>query len=529
MERLTTSQIQDFNNPLAFARKRTQRVGQTQLTGRTSNTLRTNDIEESYRLVTGASERLKTLSGNLHTMLDLARQGQRIRGNQRKLQEVYGKLRSLSAGFDQVVDAIQFKGNPVFSGKDLILSLGTGSKPLEIDAMNLHTYGDSSLNLSESDPNAKATIRYNIEDVVLNEAYSLVGLDLEEANYIPGSNGALELENGKYKVKISYEGADSTVELQTLEGVLIEKQEGVDLSGSGREWVDFDAGIRLSFAKDQILQSIDKYDFEAYGPAYLSATLTYERVHAHTLRTSEGSNTKEIAEFLYDPILTSDSGGTLKALNSQVTPVAQNKSALPSGTYTLAIEYRGENSYIRLSDSLGRLRGYAYGVDLSTEGTTKVDLGVGVSFEINNDGYSGNASLRIPLQYEHPSPALDDFNFREYAKRIEAAIKVVEEESAAMSEAIAEIEEFNRLRNSAATSATPNLLAFNSSSALSILSQPSFGPKSFDPAASQARTSLLANQLFSSTTALPAQANQSPEALASLQNASKIGFVGFFA
>ncbi len=528
MQRLTTNQIKDFNNPLAFARDRTQRVGQNQLSNSSSNTVRTGDIEESYRLALGSSERLETLAGNLQTMLDLAQEGQRIRGNDRKLQEVYGKLRSLSAGFDQVVEAIQFNGNDVFTGKNVVLNLGTGTKPITIETSNLLTYGDSSLNLSESEPSAKASVRYAPEDIALNDAYSLIGLDIEDASYISGSNTALELEDGNYKIKVTYEGANSSVELLSEEGGLIERKEDVDLSGSGQEWVNFDVGVRLSFAKEQLLQSIDKFDFETHGPAYLYATLNYDRIDAHTLRTGETPVTTEKAEFLYTPVLTAEDGGTLTASNPELIPVSSDKSPLTTGSYTLAIEFRGENSFIRLTDTLGRLRGYQYGVDLTSTGTTKIDLGVGLSFEVTNASFTEDSTLSIPVNYERPAPAIDDFSFREYAKRIEAAITVVEEERTAMAEVISKIEEFNQLRNLAATTATPNLLAYNSASAIKILSQPSFGPKSYDHGATQARTSLLANQIFAGTTALPAQANQSPESLASLQNASEIGFIGFF-
>lgn len=528
MERLTTSQIQDFNNPLAFARDRSQRVGQNQLNNSTSNTVRTGDIEESYRLVLGASERLETLAGNLQTMLGLANEGQRIRGNDRKLQEVYGKLRSLSAGFDQVVGAIRFDGNTIFTGKNLVLNLGSGAQPITLETSKLLTYGDSSLKLSESEASAKASVRYTTEDVVLNDAYSLIGLDIDDASYIPGSNSALELDEGKYKVKVTYEGDNSTVELLTEEGALVEKQEEVDLSGSGREWVDFDVGVRLSFEKVQLLESIDKYDFETNGPAYVYATLDYERIEAHTLRTSESPAATEKAEFLYSPIMTAEDGGTLTASNPELSPVSPESSPLTTGNYTLTVEYRGENSYIRLTDTLGRLRGYQYGVDLTTEGSTKIDMGVGLSFEVTNSSFSEDSTLNIPVSFERPAPAIDDFDFREYAKRIESAIDVVEEERTAMADVISQVEESNQLRNLASTTATPNSLAFNSASAISILTPPSIGTNSFDPGATRARTNLLANQIFAGTTALPAQANQSPEALASLQNASDIGFVGFF-
>ncbi|HKJ89744.1 MAG TPA: hypothetical protein VJ960_01330, partial [Oceanipulchritudo sp.] len=157
MDRLTTSQIADFNNPLAFARPREERVGQTQIQSVASGSpIRTDDIEASFRLVTGASERLETLEGNLTTMLELARSARFARGNELKLQEIYGKLRSLSAGFDQVVEAIRFSGQTVFQGETAFLDLGPGARPLELDVAKLKTYGEDSLNLSEAEATARA-------------------------------------------------------------------------------------------------------------------------------------------------------------------------------------------------------------------------------------------------------------------------------------------------------------------------------------------------------------------------------------
>jgi hypothetical protein len=61
--------------------------------------------------------------------------------------------------------------------------------------------------------------------------------------------------------------------------------------------------------------------------------------------------------------------------------------------------------------------------------------------------------------------------------------------------------------------------AFNSSGALSILSGGGSGSL-FKPVSSSARLDTLSQQLFATTTALPTQANQTPEQLASLQNSA---------
>lgn len=526
MERLTTRQIEDFNNPMAFARDRVTRIGQQTIGLITNRPIRTNDIEQSFRLVTGASERLETLENNLNTMLQLAREGQRA-NTPRKLQEVYGKLRSLSAGFDQVVDAIKFNGQTVFKGNDLFLSLGPGARPLQVEASKLLTYGDKSLNLSTADPTADVRVTYRTDDLILNSGYSIVGLDIDDAAFIRGSNIALELEDGDYKIAVSYMGKDSSVEIRSLTGTLIERRDNVDLSGEGREWVDFDVGVRLTFAKEQFLQSIDKYDFEELGPARLSATMSYRRVDAHLLRTLEEPPKPDSASFLFNtPLQTADS--KLALSNPRISPVNPTRQALDSGSYVLEVEYFGKNSVIRLSDGLGRLKAFQFGVDLTESGTRRIDLGVGLSFDLEVDNFTNmGAKLVAPVEFQRDRTALEDFDFRKYAKRITDAIGVVIEQRERIDKAKERIEEINQLRNLASTQALPSSLAFNSTNALTLLN--GGGDNSlFRPASPTARLNNMANQLFGTTTALPTQANITPQSLNQARMASASGWLNTF-
>jgi len=295
METLTSKQIADFNNPLAFARDRSLQVGATALRSETAP-IRTQSMEESYRLVLGASERLETLRGNLETMLDLAQKGSRARGNERKIAEYYGKIRSLTAGFDQVVEAIRFNKQPIFTNRPIELSMDTG-RSLKLDPIRLLTYGEDSLSLSQSVPSAKAEVSYFVDDQIVNDAYDIIGLDISGASFYGGGIPGLELESGVYKVNVEYMGENSAVSLRTREGDLIERKEGVDLSGSGTQWVDFDQGVRLNFEMESLFQTFDKYDFESRGPANLSATLSYERIDRQMVRTAENPVTGSTAEF----------------------------------------------------------------------------------------------------------------------------------------------------------------------------------------------------------------------------------------
>lgn len=529
MERLTSSQIADFNNPLAFARPRTTRAGLNAISDvNTRNPIRTSDIEESFRLVTGAADRLETLEGNLSTMLDLARQGARTRSNPLKLQEIYGKLRSLSAGFDQVVDAIQFNKRTVFDGSSTFLNLGPGVRPMELDLAKLHTYGEDSLNLSQTEASAKVGISYQTEDQILNDGYDIIGLDISDAGFIGASNGGIELDSGNYKLNISYAGANSTVEIRETDGTLIEALTDVDLSGDGSVWADFNVGVRVKFDKESFFSSFDKYDFESNGPAKLQATLAYDRIDTHTLRTGEAPP-PDAASLPFSPSL-SVNGGSLSASNPTLTSVEAGKTALQSGSYNVNIQYFGEKSIVTLSDGFGRLKAFDYAVDLSASGTKTIDFGVGLSIDVNTDNFNQpGATLSVPVSFNKAAPPLDEFDFREYASAIEDAIAIVQEQRDLIAEAEAKIVEVNNTRNLATTAGIPSVAAFAASGAISLLTGGGEGSL-FKPASASSRFTSLSTQLFSTTTALPSQANQSPQQLAALQNtAASNAWLGNFA
>tara|TARA_B110000003_G_scaffold270938_1_gene304221 strand:- start:648 stop:2237 length:1590 start_codon:yes stop_codon:yes gene_type:complete len=515
MEYLTTSQIADFNNPMAFARTRTTRVGQTEIGSANQRTVRTGDIEESYRLVLGATEKLEILSGNLNTMLDLTNSGMRNLSNSRKQEEIYGKLRSLSAGFNQVVEAIRFDGESIFTNKPIALTQGPGTRDLLIDPVSLLTHGENSLELSLSVAGASVGVEYYTDDAILNDAYDVVGLELNQASYLPGSNPALELETGSYKVAITYLGENSSVEIRNTEGGLIEKKDQVDLSGSGSEWVDFDVGVRLNFEMESLFQSFDKYDFEAKGAAVLSATLNYERVDKHVLRTASEEPAVNSAEFVFSSPLTIGSS-QLKVGNPQIAPLEELTQPLATGNYTVEVEYYGENSIVKLSDELGRLQGYQFGVDLSQDGIHEVNFGNGLSFEVETDQFNTEgASLTTALRYNREAQDLEEFDFSEYADRIREALLIVNEQLLVMGEAKTRIEETNQLRNSANTSNAPSAAAFNAASANLLLSGGGGGGL-FGAISSGARFGVLSTQLFETTVAFQSQANQSPQELAQL-------------
>lgn len=524
MNYLTTSQIAEFNNPLAFARSRKANAAQSILQAAAStrnNPIKTGNMEESYKLVTGASERLETLRGNLTTMLDLADKGSRAGSNTRKAEEYYGKIRSLTAGFDQVVDAIRFNKEPIFTDRRIELEMD-GSRNIDLDPIRMLTYGEDSLNLSQSIPSAKIAIQYFMDDQIVNDAYDVIGLELTGGSYHSDSNAALELEDGVYKIGIEYAGANSSVSIRTQTGELVTKKGDVDLSGSGSTWVDFEQGVRLNFEMQSLFTNFDKYDFESKGPANLTATMTYERMDRQVIRTEDGPALLPGAEMLYEaPLRIGES--SINITEPKVAPVSPNSQALKSGNYQVEIDYQGEDSIIRLRDSFGRIRGYKFGTDLSQQGSQKIDFGNGLSFNFENNGFTTNgAKFSSTIKYTAETKSLDDFDFRDYKKKVLEAIQVVEEQQAIMAETQAKIEETNQLRNQAASGGAPNLSAFNSGSALNLISGGG-GVGIFSSTSPGARFGILSEQLFQTTTALPTQANQSPEALAQM---SKNGSAG---
>lgn len=527
MEQLTSSQIDSFNNPLAFARERALQVGQLATTLSNAKVVRTGGIEASYRLITGATERLETLVGNLQSMLELSQQGASSRNSEQTTRTIYGKLRSLSAGLDQVVDAIKFEGTPIFDGRNLSLDMGPGGRAINFEASKLLTYGADSLNLSQSSSTAEITTFESIDDVILNQNKDFTGTSITKMEYIEGSNSALELDNDSYKIKTLFAGQDSIIEIRDRFGRLIESQSGVDLSGTGREFVEFDVGIRVEIAKDPILESLGDLTFAEGDYIETTSSFLYRRLDSHTLSTEAISDDPDGAELMFQTKLGTAGSGQLGVSGLQVTSALEGQNAMESGIYTLNVEYRGESSYLRLTDSLGRLRGYQYDVDL-TGAKTSVDFGQGLSIDIDNSGLAENGSLYLPIEYNKKPPAIDNFDFREYSKSIIAAIEAVGAELEKLDEVALSIEETNRQRNLASQTTNVSAFSLSGSNAANLLSGGLSGPLALSPANYNQRLGLLANQMFATTTALPTQANQSSQQINSLQQAYSANILGSF-
>lgn len=517
---LSAEQIADYLNPLAFARERTTRVGLSEI-GVATGAIRSADIESSYRLVSGASSRLETLEGNLTTMLKLAREGAAA-SNLRGREEAYGKLRSLGAGFDQVVEAIRFDGRSVFTGDSLVLDLGQGARSLELDPVKLLTYGDDSLNLSRSRPSAVVNVDYRLEDAISNQAYDIIGLDIDDAGYLSPADPIKELESGIYKLNITYKGADSSIELRDSEGALVEIRDQVDLSGDGREWVDFESGFRLSFEKLNLFTTFDKFDFENRGPAKLTATLDYRRIDEYILRTGEDPQ----ADSLSMPFEAKMSigGSQSEILNPHMAPVSTDVQPADDGRYLLEVDYAGEHSRVRLKDSLGRLERYLFDVDLSAEGSTTVDLGNGMSFDWKNSGAleRQNHKLTAVLDYKLANPPVDDFDFEAYAEELEEAIEVVQQQRQIFADAKLQIENTYSTQNTGGATVTSYANSGAVANVTSLLSGSVLDGSLFGGLTS-ANLKAISEQIFGATFAFSVQGGINESVLGQLENQALSG------
>lgn len=525
MTRLTLNQIEDYNNPVAFARPRTTALSASENLPDSPGRIATSNLEESYRLVGGALSRLERMASNLQTMLDLAQQGARRNPTARETRAIYGQLRSLSAGFDQLIDATRFEDEVLFNGSTIDLSLGADNRRLKL--ADLRANNEATVDLATTRASADVRIEYRPDDFVINQSSGLIGLDLSSASFVPPANGGAELEDGTYKLEVIYEGPASAIVLRTTDGRELERRTDVDLGGTGQEWVTFDAGFRLSIEKENLLTSYDKYDYETNGPVSLFATLSYERIFAHALSTDENPRPDRVSFRNEFPLR--DDGGTLGLTAPAFTGVHPGKTELASGYYQVEIDYRGTNSIARLTDASGRLRGFLHGLDLTVPGKTTLNFGVGFVFQVENNGFSSTGTLHVALDYRRQRSPIETFDFAKYGERIQKAMDVLDEQYATLQETGARIEEINRLRNLAHTpNLSPASLRFSGVSTILNAAGARQSPGKLSPEQTQARISLLATQIFQSANAHRTQANQTPQDLAGLRAASPANWLGSF-
>jgi len=421
MERLSPSQIREFIDPRAFMITRSpesESVDRSSATAVRQREVTTSSLESSLNMVLGASRRLDQLSFNLSTMRELAEEGARSGLSERKANEIYGKLRSLTAGFDDVVSQTNFEGKSILDGRSAELSTGAGN--LDLELADLRGGGEGSLELIKRSRSADVTVYYETATLLANQRTGLVGLNIEDTAYIEPAEGQTELEDGKYRVEIEYQGPQSTLRLFSEEGALLEEQEDVDLSGNGMEFVEFGKGLRFTISKTQLLESFDKWDWENDGPVSLNADMLYTRTWKHELQDGqEPSNPFSEVSFTVPPRRSfADSALNLRQI--ETTGVNIGKQELESGSYSLEIDYKGSESTIIIRDAAGNLRERLSKVDLSGTGEHEIDLGIGAKITFENKNWDDTPrKVNAVFDYEKAETVTpQDFDYKAFLETV---------------------------------------------------------------------------------------------------------------
>lgn len=430
MERLSLSQIADYNNRDAFARVRNGTSSsaasflESVRNEQDFTRLRSDGIEGSYSILSGVADRLELVRSNLTTMLGYARAGQSAT-SPTKRDEYIGLMRSLSGGIDDIVDNTVWKGNKLLDGRPIDLSLtanGNGASE-RLNLQSFYTSDVDGFDLTSQPASSKGTIYYDYYSVFRNSAAGVVGLDIAGAEGSEVAPARQELENGNYRLEISYAGPDSSITIKNSTGVLINTVKGVDLSGSGEEIVDLEVGISLRIEKEQILKSVDKYDYETNGPAKLYAMLAYERTFQHELKQEGFSQfSDQSVNVNYQRDLTDSEGGNLSFGAIKLAGVDSDQISMASGLYNVTVNYNGASSSLEVRGTDGKLAYVNYRVDLSGSEPINIDTGKGLAFTIHNEGYTGRGKMSATLEYEASGNNNDEFDFSAYTRKIESAI-----------------------------------------------------------------------------------------------------------
>ena len=430
MDRLTVSEIADYNNREAFSRLRsTSATTAATFLEAVKNAsdyskLKSGSIENSYSILNGISDRLEMIRANLTTMLGYAQSGAASKTTSDR-DEYIGLLRSLSGGIDDIVDNTVWQGNKLLNGRSIELGMtanGTGvSEKLQLQSY--YTSDEDGFDLTDQPASGTGTIYYDYYSAYRNSEAGVVGLDITDALPSAVASDQQELDTGTYRLEISYAGPDSSISIKNSDGGLVNTVRGVDLSGTGQEIVDLKVGVSLSIEKQQILQSIDKYDYVNDGPAKLYAMMYYDQTYAHELK-QEGFEefSDQSVSVNYQRDLKDGAGGVLSFDSVKVAGVKDNALGLASGNYTVSVNYNGKSSSVTVQGADGKMAYLNYRVDLSGNKPVTIDTGKGLAFTVNNEGFAGQGKMAARISYEAGGNNNADFDFTAYANKIQGAI-----------------------------------------------------------------------------------------------------------
>lgn len=393
---VTPSQVQRWLDPFEFAKPREVKEADARVSifaEEKPEYVKTEDIDASLRLLTGAYERLETIEGNLKSMLDLANEASLSRRiSDSKREEIYAQLRSLSAGIDILADQTRYDELKILDGSKVELADGSGA-PTTLTIGNMATSGLDSLLISRKERAGIGTVFYDEAVLERNSRSTLVGLDISEVNSVRPQAGMDELEDGNYTVKITYAGPDSTIELLDETNNVLGKQENVDLSGTGQELVNLGVGVQLSIEKENQREALgvelfDKYDYRSYGPTELYAKLNYQRVLTHNLDAGHAPAPKRASLSNSTEAVTANGAGNLYFGGVAMAEPQNGRSELAEGRYTVEVRYNGETSNLFLRDANGRLIDAKTRVDLSNSGLHNVRFDSGPNVTLVNNAFT---------------------------------------------------------------------------------------------------------------------------------------------
>ncbi|MCC5834452.1 MAG: hypothetical protein JJU20_06950, partial [Opitutales bacterium] len=362
----------------------------------------------------------------------------------------------------------------------------------------------------------------------------LFGLEVSGGELVPPKEGYPELADGIYSGEIRYEGANSTVIIRDQSGLEMIRQNGVDLSGSGREWVTFDNGLQLHVDKESFFGAIDKYDYENFGPGIHHFSFGYERLNGQELFAGDTGRTLHDKVDLMSNLSLNRDGASLQINGVRMTGAADGMEGLDSGNYLLEVRYNGADSRVQLTDLSGRVRGEVRGVDLSQSRSVTFENGLRVDLRNTGlaDGVSGRASAIVEV--ERAQSATDDFNFRAYSESVEEALKLIDAQMELLEEAAFAIEDQNTLKNAMASGLTMPSAALMAGGATGMLASSVTGQFNLFGGLGggmDAQLGAVSSQIFNHTSgALSAQTggNQGPVSMFEMLGTAQQGGGGLF-
>jgi len=481
--------VLEYNLANAFAIPESAVVDDTFTKYKTSST---SSYKQSTALLSSLTEKLGVIKSNLVNMQTFAAQAQNATTDKKK-ETAYAQLRSLSAGIDSVTRSYKLENLTLLTGRSFELSYGGGTD-MGVKLDNLSSSGTKGLGLATADKGAFTTISYDYLNKMRNASTDIAGLDITSVVTSEGDPTVQQLKDGEYQIEVEYMGDQSTIYIENLDGTVIDKQEKVDLTGTGQMNIKFGSGVTLSVEKTAFKTALggDKYDYKTFGSVSLYANLTYESNVQHNL--DDGTDNEIVTT---SSVAVSRNGtlkgttGTLK-VKAEIAAVYEGRTGMTTGQYNVRVQYAGDNgakSSLWLYYQNGNLVSTVRGINLSKGSTVSVDMGTGVAISLDPKNFtSDKRTYNTYIDYTAAEEPYKEFDYEAYAKKIDEALETVESNMDVVDQAQEELDSRYSIVQSALTIA---ITGGQSQSALSDVLSSALSAKS-------GSSSLSAKDLFSS-------------------------------